>query len=65
MSPPDILSAKLEGKGGTPVNAFSDALPALQENGVAMSVGFMKPWYFSILLASGQRFKFGGNSTDS
>jgi hypothetical protein len=47
ISPPDIFGAKLEGKGGTLVDAFSDTMPALTGNGMGLAVGFTKPCGFN------------------
>jgi hypothetical protein len=43
MNPPNVPFSKLEGRGGTIVNADSLTMPALVGNGAAASIGFTKP----------------------
>lgn len=43
INPPDVPFARLEGKGGTLVNAISLTMPALVGNGAAAAIGFTKP----------------------
>jgi hypothetical protein len=45
INPPNIFGSKLEGKGGTIVNAFAATMPALVDNGMALAVAFNKAWY--------------------
>jgi hypothetical protein len=44
INPPDIVGSKLEGKGGTIVNAFVSTFPALVNNGMGLAVAFNKAW---------------------
>lgn len=43
VDPPNVPSAKLQGRGGTLTNAIGSTMPALIGNGASMAVGFTKP----------------------
>ncbi|KAJ4358426.1 uncharacterized protein N0V89_003009 [Didymosphaeria variabile] len=47
INPPNVPFAKLEGRGGTLVNAISLTMPALIGNGAAAAIGFTKPCGFN------------------
>jgi len=48
INPPKIPFAKLQGKGGTLVNALSLTMPALIGNGAAAAIGFTKPCGYAL-----------------
>ncbi|KAF2111264.1 RmlC-like cupin domain-containing protein, partial [Lophiotrema nucula] len=47
IDPPNVAFAKLEGRGGTLVNAIGLTMPALVGNGAAAAIGFTKPCGFN------------------